>query len=437
MNRTIFLLAALLGLCGAEARAQGDPTMPLFRVVTSCGAQTLPTGQQATQFAFIDITGDLCVAATVTATATTTATASATPTPVSAGTGKPLNIDLFSGLFVAPEFAGQLVDGTHGLPVNCITGCSSGSTSNASSGVATSSTNGAAVAWNYGFNGTTWDQLQVDGSKNLKVDIAAGAVAATQSGTWNITNITGTVSLPTNAAQETGGNLATLAGGVTSSVYQENLKQVNGVALGSPSNYGTSPGAVSVPGVNAFVTNTVAVNEAQIAGTTTSVGNGTTDNGTARVTLSSDSTGQVKLATGANIAGKVGIDQTTDVTTNGVEIAPTAGSAAGITPVVSSSAENNHVLKASAGNLYSAYATNLTSTAGFLVILNATSSPADGAITPLACVPLPASGVASISNKPGPAQVYSTGITAVVTSASTCFTKTTGVITAFISGDVK
>lgn len=49
-----------------------------------------------------------------------------------------------------------------------------GTTSNASSGVATSSTNLPTVSYNYGFNGTTWDQLQVDGSKNLKVNVVAG-----------------------------------------------------------------------------------------------------------------------------------------------------------------------------------------------------------------------------------------------------------------------
>jgi hypothetical protein len=115
-------------------------------------------------------------------------------------------------------------------------------------------------------------------------------------------------------------------------------------------------------------------------------------------------------------------------------VAPTSASAAGITSVVSAAAENNHVLKASAGNLYSVYATNLTSTAGFLVVLNSTTSPADGAITPLACVPLPASSYAQIDYSPGPPQVFSTGITAVVSSATTCFTKTTGTITAFING---
>lgn len=43
-----------------------------------------------------------------------------------------------------------------------------GTTSNASSAVATSATNVPTVSYNYGFNGTTWDQLQVDASKNLK-----------------------------------------------------------------------------------------------------------------------------------------------------------------------------------------------------------------------------------------------------------------------------
>lgn len=60
------------------------------------------------------------------------------------------------------------------------------------------------------------------------------AVQAAQSGTWNVTNISGTVSLPTGAA--TSGNqtteitsLGTIAGAVTGTVMQDNIKQVNGV----------------------------------------------------------------------------------------------------------------------------------------------------------------------------------------------------------------
>ena len=56
----------------------------------------------------------------------------------------------------------------------------------------------------------------------------------------------------TNYALETGGNLATLVSGI-------NVADWDGAALGAMANYGTSPGAVKVPGVNAFVTNAVAV----------------------------------------------------------------------------------------------------------------------------------------------------------------------------------
>jgi hypothetical protein len=38
-----------------------------------------------------------------------------------------------------------------------------------------------------------------------------------------------------------------------------NMGKWDGTALGAPSNYGTSPGAVEVPGVNAFVTNTLTI----------------------------------------------------------------------------------------------------------------------------------------------------------------------------------
>ena len=51
--------------------------------------------------------------------------------------------------------------------------------SNASSGVATTSTNQATVAYNYGYNGASWDQLQVDANKNLKVLTSQGAVDST------------------------------------------------------------------------------------------------------------------------------------------------------------------------------------------------------------------------------------------------------------------
>lgn len=81
-------------------------------------------------------------------------------------------------------FAGA---GQRGLPyaidINgnvCVIGSEAitGATSNVSSGVTTSSTNVPTVSYNYGFNGTTWDQLQVDASKFLKVIAQTGSTTA-------------------------------------------------------------------------------------------------------------------------------------------------------------------------------------------------------------------------------------------------------------------
>src|SRR5271157_1320974 len=85
----------------------------------------------------------------------------------------------------------------------------------------------------------------------------------------------------------TGTSTVTVSG--TSAV---NLTQLNSVALGSPSNYGTSPGAVSVQGVNAFITNTPAVTVSGTVGVTQSTSpwvvslTSTTITGTVAVTQS-------------------------------------------------------------------------------------------------------------------------------------------------------
>lgn len=72
-------------------------------------------------------------------------------------------------------------------------------------------------------------------------------------------------------------------------------------------------GGVAVP---VTFSGTSSVNVAQVAGNTTSVNNGVTDVGTQRVTISSDSTGQVKLAAGSAVIGHVITDSgsTTAVT---------------------------------------------------------------------------------------------------------------------------
>src|SRR5271163_4261427 len=96
-------------------------------------------------------------------------------------------------------------------------------------------------------------------------------------------------------------SLVTLSGSSTVSISGTsavNLSQLNAVALGSPSNYGTSPGAVAVQGVNAFITNTVPV-------TLTS----TTITGTVAVTQSTSP--WVVSLTSTTITGTVAVTQST------------------------------------------------------------------------------------------------------------------------------
>lgn len=115
-------------------------------------------------------------------------------------------------------------------------------------------------------------------------------------------------------------------------------------------------------------------------------------------------------------------------------LAPSAGAAAGITPVVSGSAESSHVFKATGGNLYGAYISN-PSASGFLLIFNSATVPGDGAVTPIHCIPVSASNVAFVNFLPGPPEVYSTGIAAALSSTG-CFTKTTSP-TGFFHGYVQ
>lgn len=101
--------------------------------------------------------------------------------------------------------------------------------------------------------------------------------------------------------------------------------------------------------------------------------------------------------------------------------------ATAVTPVVSTSAGSSLVLKASAGSILSLSATSATP--GYVMLFDATSAPADGAVTPKYCWQGPVSGP-----WPTPA-AFATGITAVY-STTGCATKTASA-TAWFSGQVQ
>lgn len=196
-----------------------------------------------------------------------------------------------TGTAIGASNGGNMVylaaDGSHNLDVNCAVGCSGGTFNNNADAVATSSSNGQAAAWNYVWNGTTWDRLYGDTTNGAFVNVKTGTVTANAGTNLNTSLL----------ALESGGNLATIAGAITSSIMQGNLKQVNG--------------------------------------TTTASNNGTTNAGTLRVTISSDSTGTVAASqSGAwnitNVSGTVSLPTGASTAANQTSVIGTkaAGTAA-------------------------------------------------------------------------------------------------------------
>src|SRR5271154_2181713 len=139
--------------------------------------------------------------------------------------------------------------------------------------------------------------VTVDANGNITITFTSAPPAVEFQVELDITFNSGSATSATPTVSQnvtlTGTSTVTVSG--TSAV---NLTQLNSVALGSPSNYGTSPGAVSVQGVNAFITNTVPV-------TLTS----TTITGTVAVTQSTSP--WVVSLTSTTITGTVAVTQST------------------------------------------------------------------------------------------------------------------------------
>jgi hypothetical protein len=113
-------------------------------------------------------------------------------------------------------------------------GGAAGSTSNASSGVATSSTNIPAVAYNYVWNGATWDQAS--GLTTGTVGVPSAQVVTVQPPATNGTYPTAAVPIQGNGSGSTGAVVGTLAGtsGKTTYICDFDISAVGGTAAVGP-----------------------------------------------------------------------------------------------------------------------------------------------------------------------------------------------------------
>lgn len=115
-------------------------------------------------------------------------------------------------------------------------------------------------------------------------------------------------------------------------------------------------------------------------------------------------------------------------------VSPSAASSASQLPSATSSITGARIFKTSGGNLYGLQVTSST-TAGYVLLFDATSVPADGAVTPIKCYKLGGNATVVVSWLPGPVLRFVNGLVAVY-STTGCFSKAVE-NTAFISGEVE
>jgi hypothetical protein len=183
-----------------------------------------------------------------------------------------------------------------------------------------------------------------------------------------------------------------------------------------------------------------------IAATATATGNGTTNAGTQRMTLSSDSTGQVALAAGSAsvgtvglnagtaLVGKIGIDQTTPGTTNAVQAIPGTSGGTAVCYLAAAATTNSTNCKNSAGQIYLYHLENTTSTIYYLRMYNLTTAPTCSSATGyVESIPIPASTAAGGVVVPQDmGEAFATGIGFCVTGGAGSTDNTNAAVGVFI-----
>ena len=332
-----------------------------------------------------------------------------------------------------------IASGTN-LNVNCAVGCAATAQATASTydttntSYATSPTGAQATTTApsltngkiYTLTQNTSGGLRVDGSGVTQP--VSGTVGATQSGTWNIGNITGTISLPTGAAtsalQTTGNStLTTINTSVGTLNTTTNSLFKAGQSIGNTTFASTQSGTWTVnPGNVANTTawkvdgsavtqpvsiaGNQAVNVTQMNSATVAMNNGSASSGVQRVTLADNSTGQVKLAAGTASIGNVSIDtQATGGASSYHRVSTTSTNAANV--------------KSSAGTVYSVTAFNTsTTTAAYIKLYNTAGTPTCNSTAVVATYMVPSSstgGGAGVAFSMPYGKAFATGIAACIT----------------------
>lgn len=302
MRVPVFLrlaLAVALACVAAPSFAQPAPggLNGGYWAGSGCNSITF-TGPNGARTMMVDANGNLCISGSISA--TTSATASATPTAVSAGTGKPINISLNSGLFSEIEVGGTLVSSGAPFPTTCVSGCSGGPADESAF------TAGTTLTFTGGFFQTTATSNPLTNGQLGIVQMTAQRAFFT-----NLRNASGTevgtaaaplpVSLANTAANGTavlttgtGGTFPITAAslplptGAATAANQTNVQAATGAGVPANANYtgmnvsGNLTGLIGTSGG-------LSTNTAQVGGNAVATGTGAVGSGSQRVAVAVDS----------------------------------------------------------------------------------------------------------------------------------------------------
>jgi hypothetical protein len=451
MRSLLALLACLALALTAPTRASAAEAGYAIVVAAGCGTATYTGGNQPiTQ----NTSGQTCSAASVTA-SISGFTAATTGTPFTATTG----------------------GATGTLPAGAVVVVSNAGATN----TAYCALGGSATTANQPIPPASWFAFTVGVATQLTcatststttINMTGGAGLATGSGGGgggggsgsNASVGTVAATAPTSAtymgANKGGALVAPLLD--TNTLLEMGVYSWGGTLLGAPSNYGTSPGAVEVMGVNASITNTPAItcalcaletggnlatlagavtssvvqsNTKQVNGVTTLAGAGATGPGAQRMTVAQDTTTLAGSAPGtagtpsAQVATVQGAASMTPVQTalnttpsvangNGVVPAPTTTGGLTLKSFQVLANATSVAVDASAGQLYEVEAFNNSASIAYIKYYNtAQGSTTCGSGTPVYRQMIPAAS--SGGNGYLKASFYGTPFTTAITACIT------------------
>lgn len=165
-------------------------------------------------------------------------------------TGSPPRTNCLQGAGFLPSATGST-----GTPITATTGGATGTLPTGTTVVVSNVGTTNTAYCKLGTSSTMSDQAIAPGSWFAFMTGAATQLTCKTSSSTTTVNMVGGSGLATGAGGGGGSGGSAVTQGTTP--WVDNISQWGSVALGAPSAYGTSPGAVIVPGVNAFVTNSI------------------------------------------------------------------------------------------------------------------------------------------------------------------------------------